>query len=305
MGSMIHLSVGRLEIDWGKNAGFTDHSPLYQVTDVTKVPYYYVDEDNPQKEGGGPYDYNLKAEYKFGLSKPLREVIDRINLLGHTREYSRHEFEAMAELNFFDQKQFSFEQLAEALATVDVNAISADYGDGEDFGKFFRRYMFERLGLEEIVDDPDYVRLNAGEAMENLSAYTILQLLSANPSAQDLPVNWQFADVEYGGWAGRDHFVRQLDASNRFLVVTEGSSDVAIIRHALQLLAPTSPTFSRSWIWMRVTRSAARATCIISRGASSASPCRTTSSSSMITMPKASPATTRPRSSTFPGPCVC
>src|ERR1700744_1077716 len=94
MGSMIHLSVGRLEIDWGKNTGVTDHSPLYQVTDVAQVPYYYVDEDNPQKEGGGPYDNNLKTEYKDGLSKPLREVIDRINLLGHTREYARHEFEA-------------------------------------------------------------------------------------------------------------------------------------------------------------------------------------------------------------------
>ncbi len=30
MGSMIQLSVGRLEIDWGKNPGFADHSPLYQ-----------------------------------------------------------------------------------------------------------------------------------------------------------------------------------------------------------------------------------------------------------------------------------
>src|ERR1700737_238122 len=42
MGSMIHLSVGRLEIDWGKNRGFSDHSGLFQTTDVTSVPYYYV-----------------------------------------------------------------------------------------------------------------------------------------------------------------------------------------------------------------------------------------------------------------------
>ncbi|MFU0507427.1 hypothetical protein [Pseudaminobacter sp. NGMCC 1.201702] len=35
---MIHLAVGRLEIDWGKNQGFRDHSALFQgergVTDV-------------------------------------------------------------------------------------------------------------------------------------------------------------------------------------------------------------------------------------------------------------------------------
>ncbi len=39
--------------------------------------------------------------------------------------------------------------------------------------------------------------------MENLSAYTILRLLAENPSAKGLPVNWQFADVERGGWARR------------------------------------------------------------------------------------------------------
>ena len=74
--------------------------------------------------------------------------------------------------------------------------------------------------------------------MENLSAYTILQLLAANPSAKDLPVTWQFADVEEGGWAGRHEFVRPLDPSNCFLVVTEGSSDAAVIKHALCLLTP-------------------------------------------------------------------
>src|ERR1039458_9204593 len=44
MGSMIHLAVGRLEIDWGKNFGFTDHSALFQISDLAKVPYYYAEE---------------------------------------------------------------------------------------------------------------------------------------------------------------------------------------------------------------------------------------------------------------------
>jgi hypothetical protein len=66
MGSMIHLAVGRLEIDWGKNNGFTDHSPLFQPTDLAQVPYYYV------KEGGETYvdsfgheRYELFAEYNY------------------------------------------------------------------------------------------------------------------------------------------------------------------------------------------------------------------------------------------------
>jgi len=42
MGSMISLAVGRLEVDWGRNNGFVDHSPLFQSGDVTDVPYYYA-----------------------------------------------------------------------------------------------------------------------------------------------------------------------------------------------------------------------------------------------------------------------
>ena len=97
---------------------------------------------------------------------------------------------------------------------------------------------FDRLGLESIVDDPHYVQFHAAEGMENLSAYTILHLLARNPSAASLPVSWQFADVEYGGWARCDQFVKALDPVNCFLIVTEGSSDAGIVRHALKLLKP-------------------------------------------------------------------
>ena len=158
MGSMIHLAVGRLEIDWGKNYGFRDHSPLFQPSDLTEVPYYYVDEANPHKEGGAEYEYNLVTRYKEGMSKPLSKVVERINLLGHTLAYARQEFEALSRFNSFDLDRFNFDQLAQALATVDVNEVSADYGEGEDFGKFFRRHLFDRLGLESIVDDPYYTR---------------------------------------------------------------------------------------------------------------------------------------------------
>jgi hypothetical protein len=232
MGSMIHLAVGRLEIDWGKNSGFTDHSPLFQQTDLAQVPYYYVDESRGQKENGS---YHLVTEYKDGMSKPLSLVVDRINLLGYTLKYSRREFEFLSHLNHFDAQAFSFDDLARALEAVDVEAVSADYGEGEeDFGKFFRRYMLERLGIDLEVK----YSWGLSEGMENLSAYTVLQLLARNPLAATLPVTWQFADVEDGGWARRSEFVKPLEQSNRFLIVTEGSSDAGIIKHALKILTP-------------------------------------------------------------------
>ena len=236
MGSMINLSVGRLEIDWGKNTFFSDHSQLFQPCDIAKVPYYYVDEDNPYNEEKD--EYNLVTEMKDGLSKPLEQVIERVDLLGYTMEYARREFEHTCRLSDFDTNELSFDELAEALATIDVTSISADYGDGESFEKFFRRYLFDRIGLEQVVSNPRIVQARAGEAMENLSAYTILRLVSRNPKATELPVSWHFADIEDEVWATRDQFIKAIDSQNRFLIVTEGSSDTKIIRHALQLLKP-------------------------------------------------------------------
>jgi hypothetical protein len=37
---MIHLAVGHLVVDWGKNTYFKDHSALFQDRDLKPVPSY-------------------------------------------------------------------------------------------------------------------------------------------------------------------------------------------------------------------------------------------------------------------------
>ena len=236
MDPMIILSVGHLEIDWNRNNFSSDHSQLFQSSDLSSVPYYYADPHQPYREDTD--ECNLIAFHKEGLSKRLDHVIDRVNLLGNTVNAARREYEYSASLHGLDRQHLSFDQLAEALATVNVNAISADYGEGESFGKFFRRYVFDKIGLAAIVDDPDYVQFNAGECLEQLSVCTILQLLAQNPCAQSLPLTWQFGDMESEEWAQRDQFVRPVDPKNRFLIVTEGSSDANVLSHAFRLLKP-------------------------------------------------------------------
>ncbi|MPZ40150.1 MAG: hypothetical protein GEU95_19260 [Rhizobiales bacterium] len=237
MGSMIYLSVGRLEVDWGKNNGFVDHSALFQSTDLSPVPYYYAGAEKADGENGRQWE--IITEYKEGLSKPLLQVIDRINLLGHTPAVCEKEYDYLARLNGFDPDAFRFTDLQRALAAVDVGSLSLDYGeDGEDFGKFFYREISPRLKLSEFATDPSRGPFEFAQGMENLTAYTILHLLSGNPTAQQLPVQWAFNDVENGGWAKRDNFVRPVDQAARFLIVTEGSSDAAIIRQSFQLLKP-------------------------------------------------------------------
>ena len=43
MGSMITLRLGRLEVDWGKNAFFRNHSPLFDTADLAEAEYFYAD----------------------------------------------------------------------------------------------------------------------------------------------------------------------------------------------------------------------------------------------------------------------
>jgi len=218
---MIYLSVGRLEVDWGKNYGFQDHSALFQPADVRRVSYPYA-------EG--------VIRRKPGLSRPLRDVIPRLDLLGHTLDVAKQEFEALAAFNDFSLERFPFSALADALAAVDVRRVSSEYEE-EDVEKFFRREIFPRLDLDRYVAD-EQVKFEAAMGMENLSPYTVLQLLARNPRNLSLPVVWRFADVERGGYAKRESFVRHLDPGQRFLIVTEGSSDAGILKHALKLLRP-------------------------------------------------------------------
>jgi HEPN/Toprim N-terminal domain 1 len=239
MGSMIHLAVGSLEIDWGKNSGFNDHSALFQgERDVSDVPYYYAgDEDGIDFEG--QLKWKTIVEFKEGMSKPLKQVIDRLNLLGHTYSQCEIEFASLARLGGFDGSHFTFAMLRDILASIDVKSLSADYGEGgEDLGKFFRRELAPRLGLNELLKNPSSEFHSIAEAMENLSAYTVLHLIARNPQAASLPVQWAFNDIDTGGYARRDDFVRSLKPQSQFLIVTEGSSDAVILKHALKLLRP-------------------------------------------------------------------
>jgi HEPN/Toprim N-terminal domain 1 len=235
---MIHLAVGSLEVDWGKHNVFGDHFKLFQgEKDVANVPYYYMGEEfGPDEED----NKNCKPliELKEGLSKPLSHVIDRLNLLGYTHETCKIEFARLARFNDFDDKSFVFSDLRDALAEIDVVSLSANYGEDDDydFGEFFSSQIAPRLKSFPQVS----VNQNDGifRAMENLSVHTVLQLLYRNTNAASLSVDWAFNDIDHGGGWQRDTFVRDLDSSDRFLIVTEGTSDANILEHALKFLRP-------------------------------------------------------------------
>lgn len=38
MGTPIYLSLGKLEVDWGKDSVFKDHGALFQESDLKQIP---------------------------------------------------------------------------------------------------------------------------------------------------------------------------------------------------------------------------------------------------------------------------
>lgn len=238
MYSMITLSVGRFEVDWTRDGMLIrDHRALYQASDFGQIPCYYLD---PHED---TIDYDFDEErptvvgHNDGFSKPFKDVLDRINLLGHSYENCKNDFLELARIHDFNPAEFRLEDLEDAVQKIDVTQISADYGDGhESFGKFFCRYIVPRFSLSRWENSPSMS--NFSEAMENLDPWNVLQLLSRNPTANELSVNWdisRFWDVpEYL----RANMFEGLNASNRFLIVTEGSSDTKVIKKGFDSLMP-------------------------------------------------------------------
>lgn len=51
MGSIITLGIKKMNIDWGKNNYFNNHSILFQKSDFdVELPYYYYDDDDSEKK---------------------------------------------------------------------------------------------------------------------------------------------------------------------------------------------------------------------------------------------------------------
>jgi hypothetical protein len=229
---MVHLALGPFEVDWGKNNSLRLHGEIYQPGDVTLVPDVYVGED----------DQHI-TEMQTGTSKPLAKALPRLELLGFTLETGRAEFDSLVNAFGRGDLAVSFDDLAQALAKMDVDAAATDYHEDYDLGEFFARELFDRLGLKEPSGDERGGRYELGEVMENLHPYVILRLLAENPANLSRPVTWHYHDVVGNGWVQPETISDSIGNVRRFLIVTEGSSDAHVIRKAFELLRPEIADF--------------------------------------------------------------
>jgi hypothetical protein len=232
MGSEITLAIGNFEVDWGKNNSFNDHSPLFQPGDIQPSTYHYVGRNGQQI-----------IETKDAFVRPLSKLLPRLELLGHTPDAARKEFEYLASMGVYEC-EIKFDQLAAALKVLDAIKVSGDYSNDFDLGEFFSQEIVDRLALDGVAEaqrDSGFRR--AGELMENLHPWNILRLIAENPENLQYPVTWYFSDLVEGGWVEDGSLRAGLSPSQRFLIVTEGGSDARILKKALELIRPDVSDF--------------------------------------------------------------
>ncbi|MCT7667408.1 HEPN/Toprim-associated domain-containing protein [Shinella kummerowiae] len=221
---MIRLALGNFECDWTVDPTINDHSALFQECDA----FPRLDE----------HEVDLEVE---GLKRPLGQIVNRLELLGYSLEYARTEFEWSAYPGIFDSNFFSFEMFAGALAELDVAAVSPVY-PSKKRTTFFSAEIAKRLGLKTRKISQNATISTLSYAMQRLSAGSILRLLAENPSNLSLDVVWRTDDV-FGMQFATFNDKPPLKESNRFLLVTEGSSDASIIKRAFDLYMPEVSDF--------------------------------------------------------------
>ena len=257
MGTEITLEAGRVTLDYAKNNMGADYGYLYQsgdevrrVSDQINYEYY---EKNPE-------DAADIAVSEMSFVRPLSRVLPRLAILGFTLNQAREEYEALCR------------------ETVDLHDDDEEPPEPmtfEDYCGLVCRYRLLDLSDEYIESgSPDHDELAqgrlAGEAAEFkrlpsngdsdlyyseasyfssklciLSAPSMLQIFGLNPENANTEIIWQFGPLVSAGWVNRESFHPGARREDSLLVVTEGKSDVQILKRALAIFRPDVADFFR------------------------------------------------------------
>ena len=226
MGSIISLDIGKFQLDWGKNGLFVDYSALFQKNDLKMENHYYANDVVVEQEA---------------LSSPLSKVKKRLNLLGYTLKSVRQTY------NFFKKEHaaysskkilLSFEEFFEILKGIEIDKIKIrkmdkDYWES-DFGKYVSWIIAQKM---HVTNFKTWV-VSVGAFFESLDPLLIIRILSENPKNIKENIVWRFHDVLEGGYIEKNDVLRGPEESIKYLIVTEGSTDLFVIRKALELFHP-------------------------------------------------------------------
>ncbi len=256
MGTEITLDVAGVSVTYSKNHRGIDHGSIFQEGDRKAVRSDQIDYDWYENEGEDP------TPSEMAFTRPLKDVVPRLELLGFNLERVRREYDAIVQNWLEERKSFqhetdgptpdlmSFVEFAafvngHPLDRLDDTFVSAsdDASEVKIRGRFAGMQL-ERIPFYRSYDSQGYSeRTFFGGLVGILHPYSVLRMLAK--ANGDAPVVWQYGPLVEGGYAPEREFVPHARRTETFLIATEGSSDVHILKHALALLRPGIADFFR------------------------------------------------------------
>ncbi|WP_226648984.1 HEPN/Toprim-associated domain-containing protein [Microbulbifer variabilis] len=257
MGTEITLDVAGVSLTYSKNHRGVDHGSIFQEKDRKAIKSQQINYDCDIDESEDP------TPLEMGFTRPLKSLATRLELLGFNLDRVQREYEKVVkdwieeQQSFFDNDELvldlmSFSEFcafihAHPLSDLDNTFISGF--DEASTKKIVGR--FDEINLERI---PCYKSYDASAYSERgffldlvniLHPYSTLRLLSEVVANLDVSVEWQYGPLVEAGWSTEGEFVANAQRTETFLIATEGSSDVHILKHALELLEPDVIDFFR------------------------------------------------------------
>ncbi len=253
MGTEISLSVDGIDVCWSKNNMGVDHGSLFQSDDRKRSKSDQVDY--------GYYEFEDDADLikrEMGFTKLLKDIVPRIELMGFTLKKISKEYELVAAESNETRKHLEesgledavscmpFEQFFELAKRIDIGNLDSSY-DEDSIDKEPAEYGTKFIDAETLKAIPSYEPYDAmvyseqslvSHILDCLSPYSALRLLAENENNLYQEVKWQYGPLVENGWADVSMFQPCARRKQKFLIVTEGHTDVEIIDLAIKTLRP-------------------------------------------------------------------
>jgi len=256
LGTEITLDVAGVPVTYSKNHRGIDHGPIFQEQDRKAVKSDQLDYDWYEKEGEDP------TPSEMAFTRQLRDVVPRLELLGFGLERVRREYDAVVQ-NWFEERQslqdeeygpvpdtMSFMEFIDFVNAHPLDRLDDTFISGlDDASEAKIRGRFDGMQLERFpyyrpYDSQAYSeRTFFGGLIDVLHPYSVLRILA--DANGDAPVVWQYGPLVENGYAPEHEFLPHARRTETFLIATEGSSDVHILKHALALMRPGIADFFR------------------------------------------------------------
>lgn len=253
MGTEITLDVGGMSLTYNRNSIGIDHGSLFQERD--RKPIRWPSRDVPDAE------IDLLSPFSdSAFVRPLRDVVPRLDLLGFNLERVQREYRSVAETwwHSFDEAEprpsvMTFTDFRQLATKYPIEALDDAYVEDED-DQSEARGIQGRFAATAVDEIPNYrpdehsaysERTYFCSLIDILHPYSTMRILAENKENLDASVVWQYGPLVEAGWAKEHEFNPCARRAETFLIATEGTSDIHILKHARKLLRPQVIDFFR------------------------------------------------------------